>query len=154
MGKVVAILFLVLTVTLVACGDEVEPTPCDEVEGTCLYLQWDGENCDYIGPSEIDAGPVTFIFQNGSQGDRIPANRVFAILLRHDEGKTVQDMVDYIGEDHGSGPSWVTSMPGSHSSAWPGDSFSASGDLEPGLHTLICLPALEDYFGGAVTVVK
>jgi hypothetical protein len=26
-------------------------TPCDEVDGTCLYLLFDGEGCTYVGPT-------------------------------------------------------------------------------------------------------
>ena len=148
MGKTAASLLIGLMVILVACGEESEPTPCDEVEGTCLYVQWDGENCDYTGPSEINAGPVTFIFQNETE------ENAHANLVRLDEGKTVQDIVYYIEEeDHAHAPSWVTHT-GAYRFALPGESYTWNGDVEPGLHTLGCLPVGADYFGGEVTVVE
>jgi hypothetical protein len=52
---------LLITLLLVGCGasiatpipptDTPEPTSCEEVEGNCFMIFFDGENCMYMGPS-------------------------------------------------------------------------------------------------------
>ena len=39
-------------------------TSCQEVEGACLELSFDGEICAYKGPTEIKSGAVTLLFLN------------------------------------------------------------------------------------------
>ena len=45
-----------------------EPTSCEEVEGICLELTFDGESCIYEGPTDLNPGPVTIIFHNEGDG--------------------------------------------------------------------------------------
>ena len=44
-----------------------KPASCEEVEGICLWLSFDGESCTYEGPTALKAGPVTLIFINESE---------------------------------------------------------------------------------------
>ena len=170
MAKLTALLYTVLFVCLVTCSGESEtvkgttpaeiaetaeelvvvptptpgPTACNEVEGVCLLITFDGKDCTYSGPTEIKSGQVTFIALNNSEGI------VQVNMGRHDEGKTVQDMIDYIEEEHFWQPGWLRSM--AFFNAYPGKSYSWSGLLEPGIHTMVCKVG-DDYFGGAFTVV-
>jgi hypothetical protein len=45
---------------------KVEPGSCEDVDGTCLYPQFDGGNFMSKGPSNLKEGPVTYIFANSS----------------------------------------------------------------------------------------
>jgi hypothetical protein len=79
------------------------PTSCEKVGGVCLELTWDGENCTYKGPEEIEAGRVTFLFRNESEE---PA---WTNMIRLPEDKTLQDVIDYNNQDPTpvARPSWA-----------------------------------------------
>jgi len=177
MGKLAAILCIVIAVCLVACSGESEtvvettpaeitesqaeefvlfptPTPgpasCKEVEGVCLSLTFDGESCKYSGPTEIKSGSVTTIYLNNSE-------RLSKVAIsRLDEGKTVQDVLDYIEEVHNGDPNWTKYWDDCAGCALgivdPGKSFSVSGLLKPGIYSLVCWMGQDDYFGGGLTV--
>jgi hypothetical protein len=180
MGKIVVILCVVFVAFLASCADEsgtvevtVEvtatpllptstpipptatsvPTPCDEVDGTCLYLYFDGENCVYEGPSEIKSGPVTFIYFNDKDESE---GSSYVNMVRHTGDKTIQDMIDYIGEepDTKHHPGWSIEIAGVFRSVRFGESHTWEGVLEPGVHTMICadVSPLGVYYGGGFTV--
>jgi len=79
-----------------------EPKSCNEVDGVCLWLSFDGEGCIYDGPTEIKRGAVTLIYFNNSE--RLTGTN----LVRLHEGKTVQDIIDYTAEVNPHAPPWVT----------------------------------------------
>ncbi|TEU19160.1 MAG: hypothetical protein E3J21_04445 [Anaerolineales bacterium] len=103
------------------------------MEGHCLELSFDGESCTYEGPTELTAGPVELIFLNKSEA---PAAVNFLMLL---EGKTVQDVIEYNGEEPTSkhAPSWTREL-GTWRSVAAGESHHWEGDLEPASYFMVC----------------
>jgi hypothetical protein len=103
------------------------------VEGNCLELSFDGEKCTYMGPSTLKSGHVTLLFLNDSE--------IIATvgLVRHTGDETIQDMIDYIGEEPSTGisPSWVKLIP-TWSPVHAGERYTWEGILEPGIHTMVC----------------
>ena len=67
---------------------------------------YDGETCSYIGPEAVESGPVRMTLDN--RGD----TRARMDILRFPEGKTLEDLVDYVesgeAEANQSSPDWVT----------------------------------------------
>ena len=122
-------------------------------------LTFDGENCTYEGPTELQAGPVTIDFVNemeeAATGEWPRVLKVY--LLRHTGDETVQDMVDYVGRDETHTPPWVTYVlpPTWDYPVFPGETVNWDGNLEPGTHTLLCtatMPAWVDWFGTGLIV--
>ena len=68
-----------------------------------ITLTFDGETCQYDGPNVISPGKVTIILKNTSDYD------LSLWAARMEEGKTWQDMLDYIGTPGASVelPSWA-----------------------------------------------
>lgn len=126
---------------------------CEEVEKNCLELSFDGKRCTYEGPTSLKAGPVTLLFLNESEG------RAAVGLVRHTGDETIQDMIDYIGEEPstGSSPSWAQWVP-TWSPVDSGERYTWEGILEPGIHTMVCgipWPGLGQHtvwFGGGFKV--
>jgi hypothetical protein len=126
-----------------------KPPSCDEVEGVCMELFFDGQSCLYDGPENIKTGPVTLIFLNNSDG--------FAAdeFLRLSQGYTIQDLLDYVGEQptivvH---PPWTTSLMPKAVIVRPGGSDIWKGILEPGIHAAVCASTdLGMWLGGSFTV--
>jgi hypothetical protein len=121
------------TATPIPKPDTPAATSCEIVKGNCLWLTFDSESCIYEGPTTLKAGPVTLLFLNESEG-------IAAVgLMRHTGDETIQDMIDYIGEEPSIGTSapWVRHIP-----TWrdidPGESHTWEGILEPGIHTMVC----------------
>lgn len=129
-------------------------TSCEEVEGSCLELSFDGDSCIYEGPSDMEAGQVALIFHNESDG------WAAANLIRLLEGKTIQDVLVYNGEEPSTkhAPSWSVSVPGVYNEIEAGESHFWEGVLDPGIHALVCArtPPWPDpigvWFGTGITV--
>lgn len=68
--------------------------------------------------AELEAGPVEFVFVNASDEEAGTG------IHRHDEGKTIQDMVDYIAVEatREGQPLWVTQV-----GAWFGGGLTVVG---------------------------
>ena len=115
-----------------------EPTSCEEVEGVCLEFSFDGESCTYEGPSDLKPGPVTLIFHNESDG------WAETILMRSVGDKTLQDFLDFYGEEPSTQapPSWSFTIPGSWEKINAGEFHFWEGDLEPGIHVFVCVKAV------------
>jgi hypothetical protein len=111
-----------------------ETTSCEEVEGMCLELSFDGENCAYEGPTDLKPGLVTLIFLNESDG--WAASNLIKLL----GDKTLQDVIEYNGEEPSTkhAPSWSVDVPGVWKEINPGESHFWEGVLEPGIHALVC----------------
>jgi len=110
-----------------------EPTSCEEVEGVCLELSFNGEKCSFEGPSSLKSGNVTLLFLNESE-------EIASVgLTRLTGDKTIQDVIDYIGEEPSTGisPSWVKLIP-TWSPVHPSERYTWEGILEPGIHTMVC----------------
>jgi hypothetical protein len=161
------LMFLFLAV-LFACAETVEaptteptttaspptptplPEPCQEVPGACIELTFDGESCTYVGPLEMKAGMATVIFHNESDGEASPN------LIRLREGKTIQDLIEYNGEEpsYKHAPYWATGIPGVWKYVDKGGEHVWSGELEPGIHAIVCarIKPLGVWLGGGWTV--
>lgn len=125
-------LFLVAALLMTACG--VSEDAVSEGE---LHLTFDGESCTYEGPTFLKAGPVTLHFYNDSEG------LAEVDLTRHTGDETIQDSIDYIGEEPSLRPAapWMQDI-----GYWPliqaGESFIWEGELEPGIHFMVCVGGL------------
>ena len=138
------------TATLVPPTATPKPKSCEEVEGICLWLFFDGESCTYEGPTALKAGPVTLLFINES------ADSAAVNLVRHTGGETIQDMIDYIGEEPSTvlKPYWTRELR-TYMKVRSGESLTWEGVLEPGIHTMICAKFENDvgaWFGTGLTV--
>ena len=137
------------TATPLPPTDTSEPTSCEEVEGICLWLSFDGESCTYEGPTEFKKGWVTLLFINESDGSAA------VNLARHTGDETIQDAIDDIGEEPSTGhhPSWMVEL-GTWKRIAPGESYTWKAVLEPGIHTMVCarLSPLGVWHGTGLTV--
>jgi len=126
------------------------PKSCEEVEGVCIELSFDGESCTYEGPTEIKSGHVTLIFLNESEGGAA------ANMVRHTGDQTIQDMKDTFVDEPvtGHSPSWAIDIQGVWRGIPSGDRYVWEGDLQPGIHTLVCARMTPPgvWFGGGLTV--
>ena len=141
-----ALAFLVVpALLLTACGGGDEG-----VEDGVLRLTFDGESCTYEGPTALTAGPVALVFLNESE-ERAGVN-----LMRHRGNETIQDMIDYIGEEPSlvTQPPWVHDDYGVWRSIHAGESYRWEGDVEPGVHSMVCIRAQPKFvwFGTGLTV--
>jgi hypothetical protein len=98
-----------------------------------MELTFDGESCTYEGPSKLKAGPVTLFFHNESEATAA------VNLVRHTGDQTIQDMIEYIGEEPTTkhAPGWVEEL-GTWKLTTRGESHTWEGVLEPGIHTMVC----------------
>ena len=125
------------------------PTSCEEVEGICMKLLFDGEkNCVYNGPANLNTGPVTLIFLNESE------SLAAVNVMRHTGDETIQDMIDYLGEEPSTKhhPQWSEEV-GTWKIISSGKNHIWKGTLEPGIHTMVCAsPKFGGWYGGGFTV--
>jgi hypothetical protein len=138
------VLFILASI-MSACRSEIEPVSNGE-----LHLTFTGDDCIYEGPTLLKAGPVTLHFDN--QGDMLAAVN----LMRHLEGKTIQDMIDYLGEEPfvGHQPTWVEDL-----ETWlyinAGESLTWEGVLEPSVYSMVCGRVTGNiWYGTGLTVVE
>lgn len=136
------------TATSIPPTDTPEPTSCKDVEGNCLELSFDGENCTYEGPTNLETGPVTLLFHNESGGEALVG------LVSHIGNASIQDMIDHIGEGplEGNRPYWarqvrIEGVPAGESDTW-------EEVLEAEIYSLLC--GISDphllWFGAGLTV--
>ena len=114
-----------------------------------LQLTFDGESCTYEGPTELTAGPVELLFHNESEG------RAAVNLVRHTGDETIQDIIDYIGEEPTTKhhPSWTVEL-GTWRIIGPDETHRWEGELEPAIHHMVCarLSPIGAWFGTGLTV--
>ncbi len=127
-----------------------ELASCEGAEGTCLELTFDGGSCTYAGPTGFEEGPVTLLFINASE-EHVGVN-----LVRHNQGKTIEDMLARFNEDGTSRlhhPSWSEEL-GTWKAVRPGQNQVWRGELQTGVHTMVCYSACTElvWFGGGFTV--
>ena len=107
-----------------------EPASCDEVEGSCLELTFDGENCIYDGPAQQKTGTATVFFIN--QSDEL----AYMYLMKHTGDEPLQDSSDYWSEGSTYGvPSWVEYIFTEDASAGKSDFWE--GNLGSGINILM-----------------
>ena len=121
----------------------------DGIDDGVLRLTFDGESCIYEGPTTLKAGPVTLLFFNESE------TTAYAGVVKHTGDKTIQDMIDYTGEEPSSkhAPSW-TQVIYAYVNVLAGESSTWEGVLESGIHTIVCIRILPHgaWFGTGLTV--
>jgi len=127
-----------------------EPGSCDEMEGECVELSYDGQSCTYEGPTLLKVQTITFLFHNDSNEDV-----VFGIF-GHTHNKTIQDMIDFLGEEPSpieNKPAWTERIT-PWAPIWPGRSYTWKGVLEPGIYSILCirLTPYGTWFGTGLTV--
>ena len=121
------------TDTVLSPTSTPEPLSCEEVEGNCFMLVFEGEVCEYQGPDIQEEGPVTLLFINNGDGS------AQVNLMRHRGDETIQDMVDYLGEEPSTNhtPSWAATL-GPWELVGPGKRHTSEEILQPGIHTMVC----------------
>ena len=126
------------------------PRSCEEVEGVCTELSFDGESCTFEGPELLKVEPITFLFFNESNVD------VAFGVYEHSFNKTIQDMIDYLGEEPSpieNNPAWSKRI-----TPWvpiqPGKSYTWKGVLGPRIHSILCvrLNPYGTWLGAGLTV--
>jgi len=119
------------------------------IENRVLRLTFDGESCSYEGPTVLKAGPVTLLFFNESKG------MAAVNLVMHTGDETIQDAIDYIGEEPTTkhAPSWTRDL-GTWKGVPPGERLTWEGDLEPGIYHMVGarLTPFGVWFGIGLTV--
>jgi hypothetical protein len=127
-----------------------EKPSCDEVEGSCLELYFDGQSCFYEGPENMKTGPVTLIFLNNSDG--------FAAdeLLRLQPGHTYQEFIDFVGEFPTivQRPPWAVRDAPKMIIVAPGGSYVWEGVLQPAIYALVCGSTDFGMWGGGYFTVE
>ncbi len=116
-----------------------------------VQLTFDGEQCIYEGPSVLSAGQgqVEVVFHNESSEES------FFDFGRLDEGRTTQELIDYIAEDPSRDAApWDVRVWGQDRIAANSSSIPVMRTVAPGPHHLLCGPATPSYiyFGGELTV--
>jgi hypothetical protein len=151
-------LFLYLTMiialtALVSCsGSQSEVNPCDSQEGNCIFVSFDGTNCEVTGPTDNQVGEYTVIFSNQSEGEA----RVEVAWLVN--GKTIQDLEeDTRDRPTGYAPLWAIGSGFWEQAVDPGETVTrttTTPQLE-GDYGVLCF-RIPQYaiFGGGFTLVK
>lgn len=142
-GVAVGIVALIASAILVTSRSG-PPTLALTFEGTV-----DDARCTYDGPAEIAAGEVSLSLANRSD----TRGTDFIDVVRVHEGRTVQDVHEYLAGSFFGRPAWTTGI-------WTGDGVaggataSTTKTLGPGLYVLVCgsNDPYAVFFGSAVTV--
>ena len=145
-GAVTVALVVIVGVALAfVTGDDTEVVGSDS---RLLQLTFDGEQCTYEGPSELSAGEIEIVYHNESSED------IGFTFERLDEGRTTQDMIDYIEPDGAVRPPWTVDVWFQGRISANASSIPTPRTLQPGLHTLVCgtWTPNQGYFGGELTV--
>jgi hypothetical protein len=129
----------------------LEPTSCKDVDGSCIEVWFDAQECSHTGPEFAQPGPVTFIFRNQSSESAV------LLLAKLDEDKTWNDVLDYLGPPGSKvseGPSWATMLDGSY--AKPDESIMLHATFDIGTYYWICHinspPPVSVWAGATLTV--
>ena len=121
---------------LVACSaPEPTPTPVPPTPTIVgiIEVTFDGKECTCTGPGTVPPGEITIIFHNKSDG------LISVEFLKHDEGKTWDDMLAYIPPPYPRSVTrapWV-SLTGSVQTI-AGSTTSRNFRVVPGLYSVLC----------------
>ena len=140
-------LWVALVAVLPACAAKDEARGSAQTAGLPRVVSLSATEYAFQAPDTILAGWTTFRLANHG------AEVHYGHIVRLEQGKTVQDLVDAYAEairTSGPRPKWVTRFGGPGGAA-PGDSSSVTQYLEPGSYVWIC--PIEDS-GGAPHFAK
>ncbi|MCD4681220.1 MAG: PKD domain-containing protein [Bacteroidales bacterium] len=121
-----------ITLTVNVEGRSGSKTKYIPIGDPVLEIYFDTDKSRFQGPTSFTAGPVKLHFYNESFVEAT------AILLKHDNGYSHQDMLDGFvnGYSEEGSPSWTTMIQGVWKQITPGDSHTWTGNLGQGLYTL------------------
>ena len=145
-GVATAALIIIVGVALAfVIGDGTEVVGSDS---RLLQLTFDGEQCTYEGPSVLSAGEIEIVYHNESS-EVISFN-----FERLDEGRTTQEMIDFIEPGGAALPPWAVDVWVQMRISAHASSIPTPRTLQPGLHTLVCFAWTpnQGYFGGELAV--
>ena len=115
-----------------------------------LELTFLGDECVYNGPTQFTSDSVRITFINKSEG------QAAANLVRHDEGHSIQEMMDLFKDEPITGhhPDWTTEIIGVWKVIEAGETHTWEGTLESGIYTLACvrMTPFGVWFGAGLTV--
>ena len=147
-GAATAVLVIIVGVALAfVTGDG---TRTAGGESRVLQMTFDGQQCTYEGPTVLSAGEVEITYHNQS------AERVWADFTKLDEGRSIQDLLDYnadpssLGQPLFASSIWIERTLSANSSSTPKMAI-----VEPGLYFLTCgtwTPSYVIYSGSALTI--
>lgn len=125
-----------------------EPPSCEKEEGNCLQLTFNGTGCAYEGPTELEAGPVVFIYVNESEElARVAFNQ-------HTGDQTIQDAIDHFGKGRSrtACPEWKRDVV--RTAVYSGGTYRWEGNLEAATYHMVCYqsPPLFVWFGTGLIV--
>ena len=147
---------MVFLLMVAACGDDDADTATQPpattqaattTTGAVITTTFDGEACNYEGPSVLSPGDIEITVHN------LTEETTWFTFARLKTDKTIQNLIDYIKDTPTAPkPDWVQR-------AWFNDSVSAGGTataivvLEPGFYSMVCGTYPEfAYFGAGLTV--
>jgi hypothetical protein len=119
------VFFLVALLLVTACVSTAVDQP--------IQVTFDGQSCQYSGPEFVEEGNVVIELKNLSE------SYVELEIARIEEGKTWQDLLDYIGEPGNTGtslPTWVSHV---YIRVVPDNPDAREYAFKPGLHSIVCL---------------
>ncbi len=130
----IAALLLVLGTIAGACGDGEEETGVEEETGITFEVTFDGDRCQYKGPEVIDEGEVVIVLNNLTDSTVAHLH-----LLKLDEGKTQQDLVEYVGDAIDKPPPpWASLIPRSEFVEGSPSKRTDKYLFKPGSHAIVC----------------
>lgn len=129
---------------------EAGDATCFDAEGPCIAVSFDGTNCTVIGPTDNNAGVLTLIFSNRSEGQaKVEVGRLM-------DGKTIQDLVeDTKDRPTGYAPEWVTVMGfWDQKTIVPGETASFRRFIVEGDYGILCFKVPQyAIFGDGFTII-
>lgn len=122
-----------MDVTVISPGGVEEPSPAAPSVSGEFKVIFDGGECSVTGPAEIPAGSRVFRFTNES------GKSASLYLCRLDQGRTWEDVVDYIGEPGSPVPeaAWCRSILQRRVSV-PEDPDAWVFPFEAGAYAVVC----------------
>jgi len=135
--------------TLTSLAMTAEPTSCEEVDGNCLELTFDGKSCTYEGPKELQSGPVVLVYINKSE------QLANVALNQHTGDETIQDAIDHFGESPSPKPCPAWKRDIVRTFVLPGDAYFWEGKLEEATYHMVCYQEgspLKVWFGTGLMV--
>jgi hypothetical protein len=112
-----------------------------------IILTFDGEECKYDGPSVVTAGDRVMTLKNTTEHESQ------LIVVKLDEGKTWQDMIDFVGEP-GSAPGWLPGVSTVMTTFVPDNPEAREYSLQDGLYAIFCVDIEDRIWPGAPLEVK
>lgn len=128
----VTALLIVLGMIAAACGDGEEEAGVEEEAGITFEVTFDGDRCQYKGPEVIDEGEVVIVLNNLTDSSKVH----FHVVRLLDEGKTEQDLDEFIGDAIDiSPPPWAAEEGGRRVE---GNPDTKKFLFKPGSHAIVC----------------